>query len=155
LEAGIRSRTRGPVIAVLVALLTAAFTFGAAQAATAAPTLLAPGRGKTLPRGSTPTFKVRDGHPNARRYRVFMRISTKKATTRGGELKRTEIGTFAQMKPRGRAGFVYTVPSYSFPDWFMQRAGTYYWQAFHIDCSLPRVKRCHDVSKVGSFKVSG
>jgi hypothetical protein len=150
LEAGFRS---GPVAALAVVLLTAVLALGAAQAASAAPTLLAPGNGKVLENGSRPTFKVRDGHPNAHRYKIFMRISAKRRTTRGGELKKTEVGTFVQMVARGRAGFVYKTPDYSFPTWFMARPGTYYWQAFHIDCTLPRVKDCHDVSAIHSFKV--
>lgn len=137
--------------ALLVCALAGALLLGVAQAANAAPQLLAPGAGKTLRRGTQPMFKVRDNSANARRYKIFMTIATKKRTNRYGELKRTRAaGTFTRMDGNGRGGWTYKPPAYTFPSWFMERPGTYYWQAFHIDC---RVKGCHVLSRIRSFKV--
>lgn len=149
MEAGI-TRVRMVALAALVALLAFGGSLAAAQSATAAPKLLAPGNGKVLARGSQPTFKLRDTSPNARRYSIFMRISTSKKVDRNGTLKRTKIGHFARMDRKGKFGFVWKPEDYSFPEWFMQRPGTYYWQAYHIDCS---VRGCNVESKVRSFKV--
>lgn len=151
MEAGFRSRSRATIIALAAVLLASMFSLAIAQAAQARPQLLAPGNGKVLPLGSQPTFKLRDTDPNARKYSIFMIVSPRKATNRYGELKRgREIGTFARMDRKGKYGFVYKTPEYSFDTWFMNRPGTYYWQAFHIDC---RVRGCHVLSKVRSFKV--
>lgn len=151
MEAGFRPNARRPVIALVAVLLAGMLTLAVAQAAQARPQLLAPGNGKVLARGSTPTFKLRDTHPYARRYSIFMIVSPGKRTNRYGELKRNaDIGTFARMNRKGKYGFTYKTPSYSFDRWFMNRPGKYYWQAFHIDC---RVRGCHVLSKIRSFRV--
>jgi hypothetical protein len=116
---------------------------------------VAPKRGAVLALGSQPTFKVRDGSRNARRYKIFMTISTSKARSkRTGDLKQAKVdgqtvGTFTSMKRRGKT-HSYTAQKYSFPTWYMNRPGKYYWQAFRIDC---RVRGCHIHSKVSSFIV--
>jgi gas vesicle protein len=150
LKAGPSPRRRGALAVLITTVLAGALLLGGAQAASAAPQLLAPGNGKTLRRGAQPTFKVRDNSSNARRYDIFMTIAAKKRTNRHGELKRTRVGTFARMESNGKGGWTYKAPAYTFPTWFMERPGTYYWQAFHIDCSVPG---CHVVSRIRSFKV--
>lgn len=152
MEANTRTRGRRPVLALLVALVTGMLLLASAQAASAAsPQLLAPGAGKQLAVGSTPTFKARDTDPNSRKYRVFMTISRSKKLDKDGDLVQSKDGsTFTSMRKSGKYGFAYTLPSYSFPTWIMQAPGKYYWQVFHIDC---RVKGCHVHSKVRSFKV--
>jgi len=138
---------RGTLPALLIAT---ALVLGLAAPATAgSPAQIAPKSGSTLTAGSQPTFKIRDASASARRYGVFITVSTSKALTRRGDLKKTNIGTFAKMKRRGSV-YSYKTPLYSFPTWFMVRPGTYYWQAFRIDCS---VKGCHVHTKVRSFKV--
>jgi hypothetical protein len=152
LEAGISTRGRSLALALLTALIVSGLLLASARAAGAAsPKLLAPGNGATVARGSQPIFKARDTDPNARRYRVFVTISRSKKLDRDGDLVQTRSsGTFASMRRSGRYGFTYKPPSYSFPTWFMQAPGTYYWQAFHIDC---RVRGCHVHSRVRSFDV--
>lgn len=151
MEAGIRARRS--VLALVAVLVASMLSLAVAQAAQARPQLLAPGNGKVLARGSTPTFKLRDTDPNARRYSIFMVVSPSKRTNRYGELKRNpDIGTFARMTRKGKYGFTYKTPSYSFDTWFMNRPGKYYWQAFHIDC---QVRGCHVLSRIRSFTVRG
>ena len=152
MEAGISTRGRALVIALLAAVLTSGLLLAGAQAAGAAsPQLLAPGNGKVLKRGSRPVFKARDTDPNSRRYSVYITISRSKKLDKRGDLKQTRrFGTFASMKRKGKFGFVYKTPDYTFPTWYMQAPGKYYWQVFHIDC---RVRGCHVHSKVRSFRV--
>ncbi|ADB50019.1 hypothetical protein [Conexibacter woesei] len=149
MEAGI-TRARTLVLALIVALLAAGASLAAAQTATAAPQLLAPGNGKVLARGSQPLFKARDTSPNARKYTVYMTISRSKKVDRKGDLKQTRPGTFTSMRRTGKYGFVYKPEAYSFPTWFMQAPGKYYWQAYHIDCA---VRGCHVQSRIRSFVV--
>lgn len=151
MEAGFRPRTRRTLVTLAAVLLATTGSLAAAGAAPARPQLLAPGKGKVLRLGSEPTFKVRDRSANARRYGVFLIVSPTKRTNRHGELKRhRRIGTFAKMRRTGRFGFVYRTPAYAFDHWFMQRPGTYYWQAFHVDC---RVRGCRVLSRIRTFKV--
>lgn len=152
MEAAISTRGRAIVIALLTAVLTSSVLLAGAQAAGAAsPQLLAPGPGKVLARGTQPQFKARDTDPNSRRYSVYITISRSKKLDKRGDLKQTRgSGTFSSMRRKGKYGFVYQPQAYTFPTWFMQAPGTYYWQVFHIDC---RVKGCHVHSKVRSFTV--
>jgi hypothetical protein len=152
LETAISTRVRALALALLATLLVGGALLASAQAANAAsPQLLAPGNGKTLARGSQPLFKARDTDPNSRRYSVYITISRSKKLDRRGDLKQTRgSGTFSSMRRSGKFGFVYKPEDYSFPTWFMQAPGKYYWQVFHIDC---RVRGCHVHSKVRSFKV--
>ncbi len=120
-----------------------------ASASAAAPKLLKPKAGAALAVGSEPTFKVRDGSAAAKKYKIYITIGTSRKRTKNGDLKRTSIGTFTSTKRKGNV-FSYTPEDYSFDTWFMNRPGTYYWQAFHIDCA---VKGCHVHSKIRSFEV--
>lgn len=149
MEAGI-TRARTLALALTVALLAGGASLAAAQTAAAAPQLLAPGNGKVLARGSQPVFKARDTAPNARRYNVYMTISTSKRVDRKGDLKQTRPGTFTSMRRAGRYGFTYKADAFTFPSWFMQAPGKYYWQAYHIDCA---VRGCHVHSRIRSFVV--
>jgi hypothetical protein len=134
---------------LVVLALALTFLLVVPAAASAAPKLVGPKAGAVLALGSEPTFKVRDGSQAARQYRVYITIGTSKKTNKVGDLKRTKIGTFTSGKRRGNL-HTYKTEDYSFPEWFMNRPGKYYWQAFHIDC---RVKGCHVHSKIRSFRV--
>lgn len=136
---------------VLVATTLALGLLAPAAADAARPAQISPRGGALLALGSQPLFKVRDGTAAARRYDVFLTISTSKRRKRNGDLKRTSIGTFASMRRRGTV-FRYRPPDYSFPTWFMARAGTYYWQAYRIDCSTGN-SSCHVHTRIRSFRV--
>jgi hypothetical protein len=139
------------VPAVLVA---GALMAGMAVPATAGapkPKQVSPARDAVLLVGTRPVFKVRDGSAAARRYRLYITISTSKRRKRNGDLRRTRIGTFASMRRR-RSTHSYRTPDYDFPAWFMARAGTYYWQAYRIDCSTGNPD-CHVHTRIRSFRV--
>jgi hypothetical protein len=82
-------------------------------------------------------------------FKVYARVSTSRKTSHG-VLKETHIGDFFSFKKRKHHRYVYTPPNYTFPTWYMQRRGTYYWQAQFADASCAHVT-CH--SKIRSFKV--
>lgn len=141
----------------LAALVSLMLLFAGVSAASALthPKLLGPKRGTVYPAGSQPTFKVRDTSRNAKRYRMFLTISNakkfKKSGTNKGDLLKTKIGDFSDLKRSGST-FTYTPPMYTFPTWYMVVPGKYYWQAYHVDCSQKGF-RCHVHSKLGSFYV--
>lgn len=143
------------VAAALAAMLTLALLSAAVAQALTHPRLLAPKQGKVLHRGGRPTFKVHDGTTQARKHHVWITISAKRKV-KHGELQipgAHTSGTFSHMKRRKHGKWTYRPPNYSFPSWFMQRRGTYYWQAFHIDCGPAAPKTCHVHSKIHKFKV--
>lgn len=121
---------------------------GAVGAST--PRQTSPKRGAVLALGSQATFKAKDGTSAARRYGLWITISTSKRRKANGDLRQTSIGSFRKMKRRGTS-YRYTSEDYSFPTWFMAREGTYYWQVYRIDCAA--AKSCHVHSRIRSFKV--
>ena len=123
----------GPLLGA--ALAVGLLAPGAASASS--PAQVSPKRGTVFAAGSQPVFKVRDGSRAARRYSMYITISTSKKRKRNGDLRRTEIGTFASMKRR-RSIHSYKPENYTFPTWFMVRPGTYYWQTYRIDCRASR-----------------
>lgn len=131
---------RRVMIAALVALTLSAVALPAA----------APARVPTYDVGDRATFTFTTQEPNARTYGVFLTVASKRRVNRYGGLKRTSVGTFARMVNKGRGTFKYTTPAYTFPDWFMMRPGTYYWQTSITDCSIPG---CNILSRIRSFKV--
>jgi hypothetical protein len=141
--------------AALVALLAAVLVAAAVAQAASGPSLLAPRQGKHLHRNTRPTFKVRDRSAKARQYGVTIVINNKRKV-KHGELQEPGShgsGTFAGMKRRKHGIWTYRPPGYTFPSWFMVRRGTYYWQAFHIDCGTNTPRSCHIVSKIHKFHV--
>ena len=136
-------------VAAATALALPMLVPGGADAA--APAQISPRSGATLELGSQPVFKVRDATAAARRHKLFVTISTSKRRKRNGDLRRTDVGTFAQMKRRGTT-WRYKPPDYSFDEWFMARPGKYYWQAYRIDCSTGN-SSCHVHTRIRSFTV--
>ena len=141
-----KRKLSGLVVGVLALCLIVA-----GVASGASPAQLSPKRGAVLASGSRPVFKVRDTSAAAKRYPLYIRISTSKKRRRNGDLKRTSIGNFASMKRRGSV-FRYKTEDYSFPTWFMARPGRYYWQAYRIDCAAAP-NGCHVHTKIRSFRV--
>jgi hypothetical protein len=134
---------------------TALLALGAAGAqADVGPRLVSPAAGKTLAAGSRPTFTATD-RGDAFHGTVWLSISAFKRRDREGRLKASDGGTFTSMTHHRGGSYTYTPPNYSFPSWFMVKPGTYYWQAYHINCAIPNATRtsCHVYSRVRAFKV--
>lgn len=128
--------------AMLATLISFALALAAAPVVTAA-----------VPKfqvGSRPTFRIHSPAAVAADSSVFLTIASKRKVNKNGELKRTAIGNFAQMNKKRNGNFAWTPPPYTFPDWFMMRPGTYFWQTYYIDCAAPD---CHVLSTIKSFKV--
>jgi len=105
--------------------------------------------------GSSITFKVRDRSAKARKYGVSLVVADRKRV-KHGQLQRpgkNGSGDFAGMKRRKHGIFTYTPPHYTFPSWYLQKPGVYYWQALHIDCGVHAPSNCHVVSRIRHFRV--
>lgn len=135
------SRARRLVLAALLALALAAVALPSAASA----------RVKTYQVGDRITFVTVTHAAKAKQYGVYLTVAAKRRADRHGALKRTQIGTFARMTRKRGGRYEYTTPDYTFPDWFMMRPGTYYWQTSYTDCSVPG---CKVVSRIRSFKVA-
>ncbi len=89
----------------------------------------------------------------AKRFGIFVTISSRYVVKRG-ELQKDpgSSGTFSGMDRRANGRYSFTPTLYSFPEYFLQRPGKYWWQAFHIDCSARRAS-CHVLGSIRSFTV--
>lgn len=112
------------------ATLAAAILLPAAPALAEGPTPLSPTAGKTLKARSPFTFKVRDDAEGA----VFIAVSKSRAVRADGTLK--DQSTWFR-KMGGNSGVrTKKVERYAaLSSHFLNRPGTWYWQAWRIDCA--------------------
>lgn len=151
-------RRRGRLLSLALVAIFAVAAVGAALAVAkgnGGPALLGPKKGKVFKVGSRIHFKVRDRSYWARKYHVWLVVSSKRHV-KHGQLqapKGDAPGDFAEFTRHKHGLYTYTPPHYTFPSWYMQRPGRYYWQAHHINCGLHTPRNCHIVSKIRSFRV--
>jgi hypothetical protein len=112
-----------------LAVLAVAALLVLAGSATAASGIhpIAPRSGETVPRGETPTFRMKVNGKGA----VYVRIC-RSNRKRGGVICAVEgIG-----RARRGSGGIYTYKPkfYDFPQFFANRPGRYYWQGTRISC---------------------
>jgi hypothetical protein len=110
-------------VLALVALLV---TAGSATAASGIHPI-APATGATVPRGETPTFRMRVNGKGA----VYVRICRSKRKSNGAICATEGIGRAIRGSNRI---YSYKPKFYDFPRFFANRPGTYYWQASRIAC---------------------
>ena len=119
------------VLAAAAALVAFAIGSVASDAASSnAPTSVAPANGQKVHRGVPFTFKVRS-HGGAG---VFVKVSRSKRVGDDGTLT-SDDEYFRSLALRGG---LYTRKVERYPalsDYFLNRPGRYYWQAYKIDCS--------------------
>jgi hypothetical protein len=133
-----------PAAALLAAGGLAASLAGVALASNGI-TPLSPKSGQTVPAGKSPTFKMRV-HGKGE---VFVLVCKSP--------KRHKDGTICHGASIGQAHkhggvFTYKPQFFDFPAFWLNTPGTYYWQAYRIDCST-NLKDCKKESKVTRFKV--
>lgn len=144
--------SRRSAAAVVIALVAGLLALPALAAAASGPTLLSPKKGAIVPVNTAPTFTVRDRSSKAKKYKVWIIIASKKKV-KNGELQRDSThGVFSDMKRGKNSKYSFTPVLHTFPDYFLQRPGAYYWQSFHIDCAA-KVKNCNVKSKIRKFTV--
>ena len=139
-----------PAVRSLVLVLVASLLAGVAGTAVAATrngvTPLAPRAGDTVPVGEPPTFKVRVRGRGA----VFVRVCKSRKRGKAGLIcAREAIGR--AKRTRGTRIFRYKPRFYDFPGYWLNKPGTYYWQAYRIRCEKP--KDCRQEGPVSSVRV--
>lgn len=109
-------------------------------------TPLSPKAGATLPVGQPATFKARVKGPG----KVWFHICKSKKKDRDGQI------CYEEAIDPGKRGknrvFSITPQLYTFPEYFLQAPGTYYWQAYRIDCRVGSTD-CIQEGPVMRFKV--
>ena len=115
-----------------------------------APTNVAPSSGKSLPRGVPFTFKVHLD-PNSMGSGVFLNVSKSKKVKDDGTLANSIY--FRSMKQGSNGQWTKKVERYkALTSHFLNRKGTYYWQAYVIDCS-EGTDDCNVEGPIGKFKI--
>jgi hypothetical protein len=150
-------RRRGRLLSLALVAVFAVAAIGAALAfakGNGGPVTLSP-VGKKYKVGAKITFRVRDHSKAARQHHVWLVVAAKRKVKHGQlqEPGSKGIGDFAEFTRKKNGLYTYTPPHYTFPSWYMQRPGKYYWQAHHISCTLHGPRNCRIVSKIRSFRV--
>jgi hypothetical protein len=127
---------------LVLAAVLASLAASPAWAATGV-TPLSPKGGETVPVGKSPTFRARV-HGSGQ---VWMRVCGLRRTTSGLICSTDAIG---RMKRGRSATYTYRPKFYDFADFWLNRPGTYYWQAYRIKCSK---SRCRQPGPIVAFKV--
>lgn len=131
---------------VLTVLLCTAFATVAVAKTKHGITPTSPKPGATVPTGSTPTFK---GKFNGRGV-IYVYVSKKKKRNKEGVIGHGEF--IRQAKKKG-GRFSVKPTKYTFPEYFLNSPGTYYWQAHRIACEEGNTSDCLQEGPVVKFKV--
>ena len=117
-------------LALTAAPLAALALAGPAAAATKnGITPLAPKAGTSVPAGRAATFRMRVSDPGAG---VFVHVCKNNRRNKEGMI--CKKATILQAKKRNGA-FQAKQQFFDFPEFWLNAAGTYYWQVFRIDCT--------------------
>ena len=147
-------------LGVAMAAITAGFVSaaGAASSAKNGVRLLSPKSGTIVPTvvasGATPTYKWRVRGKGV----VFFRLCNSKARDRDGQLcpKRAptdiERGKKGKKTKKGRY-YSYKPEAYTFPTYYLNTPGTYYWQAYRIACKRKRGGRLDCIQESPTWRL--
>ena len=128
--------------------LTALAVAGPASAATKnGITPLAPKAGTSIPSGKAATFRMRVSDPGSG---VFVRVCKSKKTNRTGLICK-KPGLLSAKKRKGV--WVAKQDFFDFPAFWLNNPGTYYWQAYAIECTNG-TSDCDQEGPIVRFKVS-
>lgn len=134
------------LIAAVVAALAAAPAYALAATRNGL-TPLSPKSGAAVPKGKSVTFtgRVRGRGP------VFVHVckSARKSKAQGTICMKATIG---QARKKG-GRFSYRQRTYSFDAYWLNRPGTYYWQAYRIACENGNTSDCRQEGPVVRFRV--
>lgn len=94
-----------------------------------------PKNGAVVKRTSRPTFRVRVQEPGSTSsFAVFMRASSKPGKIDGGLIRYGYIARLSRVRP----GLFEIRPDpkkrYTYPTYWLNKQGTYYWQAYVVYC---------------------
>jgi hypothetical protein len=128
------------------AVLAAAALLAPAALAAGGITPISPQRGDTVPAGKSATFKLKYRGKGA----IYVHVCKSPDKDRKGLICDKESIGKARKKSGSRA--VYKARLYDFPEFWLNRPGTYYWQAHRIACENG-IEDCRIEGPVVKFKV--
>lgn len=133
---------------LLVTLLAAALLVPAVSSAATknGVTPLTPKAGSTVALGSSPTFRMRVRGKG----KVFLHVC--KSSRRNKEGVICDKALIVQAKRKSGTLFRVKPEFFDFPEFWLNNAGTYYWQAYRIDCT-GNMRDCKRESPVVKFRV--
>ena len=111
-------------------------------------TPVAPKAGSTVKLGTAPTFKMRVRGKGS----VWVHVcKSPKRSKKEGVICGKEV----ILKAKRKKGNLFQVKAtfFDFPEFWLNRAGTYYWQSFRIFCNPGNTKDCKQEGPVVRFKV--
>ena len=110
-------------------------------------TPLAPKAATSVPAGQSPTFKMRVKGKG----QVYVHVCKSKKKVKDGKIcHKADIG-----RARKKSGtFRYKPTFYDFPAFWLNSPGTYYWQAFRIQCE-GNLSDCYQEGPIVKFSVAG
>ncbi len=111
-------------------------------------TPLTPKSGTTVEQGSRPLFKVRSTGKGT----VWVVVSKSRKRDKEGVIKSNSKTFFKQAKRKSGSTFQVKASFFDFPEFWLNSPGTYYWQAFRIDCT-GNLKDCKRESTIVKFRV--
>ena len=128
------------------AFLALTLTGTAAAATKNGITPLAPKAGTSIPSGKAATFRMRVSDPGSG---VFLHVCKSNKKNREGMI--CKKATLLQAKKR-KGVFVAKQTFFDFPAFWLNNPGTYYWQAYRIECTSSS-SDCKQEGPVVRFKV--
>jgi hypothetical protein len=151
-------RRRGPKPALLIfaiavfAAAASSISVALAAQATHGVRSLAPKDDAVVPLGTTPTFKVRVKGKGV----VYFRICQSKKRDNEGQACSKDPDDIDRGKKgaktrRGRL-YTFTPEKFTFPEYYLNRPGTYYWQAYRIFCIRIPGRRALDCIQEGPIR---
>ena len=141
------STTRVARTLALTAFTALALSGPAAAATKNGITPLAPKAGTSVPAGKSATFRMRVADPGAG---VFMHVCKSNKKDKEGMI--CKKATILQAKKR-KGVFVANQKFFDFPAFWLNNPGTYYWQAYRIEC-FSGSSDCKQEGPVVRFKVT-
>jgi hypothetical protein len=121
-----------PLLLLLVLLGLLAVPTVALAATKNGITPTSPKAGKTIPAGKRPTLKGRVNGSGS----IFVHVCKNKKKDKEGVIcpDPSKAEAIQQAKRKGNK-FSVKMKFFDFPEFWLNAAGTYYWQAYRIDCS--------------------
>jgi hypothetical protein len=109
---------------------------------------ISPKAGDSVPAGKRPTFKVA---VKGRHKGVFVHVCKSKKRNRNGMICRNQA--LGKAKRTGRGRYEHKAKFFDFPGFWLNRPGTYYWQAYRAWCE-DGLRDCKAEGPVVKFKVA-
>ena len=111
-------------------------------------TPISPKQGDTVRAGHAVTFKMR---VVGQHHGVFVHVCKSRRTKPNGMICRTEALGPAKKVQGSR--YAYTQKLFDFPEYWLNRPGTYYWQAYRAHCNTA-ITDCKAEGPIVKFKVA-